>query len=134
MTGINGKNNKTKKNIVLFDKSISLEEINSIRNNKNSLIIATDFESFTILKENKIEQVPYDEFLTTDELCFYFVESQEFILGDVNGDLMLNVVDVVMLVDIILNNNSNNLSVDINQDCLINVTDIILLIDMILND
>ena len=50
MTGINGKNNKTKKNIVLFDKSISLEEINSIRNNKNSLIIATDFESFTILK------------------------------------------------------------------------------------
>ena len=35
MTGINGKNNKTKKNIVLFDKSISLEEINSIRYNKN---------------------------------------------------------------------------------------------------
>ena len=68
MTGINGKNNKTKKNIVLFDKSISLEEINSIRNNKNSLIIATDFESFTILKENKIEQVPYDEFLTTNEM------------------------------------------------------------------
>ena len=33
MTGINGKNNKTKKNIVLFDKSISLEEINSIKNN-----------------------------------------------------------------------------------------------------
>ena len=68
MTGINGKNNKTKKNIVLFDKSISLEEINSIRNNKNSLIIATDFESFTILKENKIEQTLYDEFLTTDEM------------------------------------------------------------------
>ena len=59
MTGINGKNNKTIKNIVLFDKSISLEEINSIRNNKNSLIIATDFESFTILKENKIEQEKY---------------------------------------------------------------------------
>ena len=68
MTGINGKNKKNKKNIVLFDKSISLEEINSIRNNKNSLIIATDFESFTILKENKIEQVPYDEFLTTNEM------------------------------------------------------------------
>ena len=69
MTGINGKNNKTKKNIVLFDKSISLEEINSIRNNKNSLISATDFESFTILKEKKIEQVPYDEFLTTNEMA-----------------------------------------------------------------
>ena len=68
MTGINGKNNKTKKNIVLFDKSISFEEINSIKNNKNTLIIATDFESFTILKENKIEQTLYDEFLTTDEM------------------------------------------------------------------
>ena len=68
MTGINGKNNKTKKNIVLFDKSISFEEINSIKNNKNTLIIATDFDSFTILKENKIEQILYDEFLTTDEM------------------------------------------------------------------
>ena len=54
-------------------------------------------------------------------------------LGDVNGDLMVNIVDVVALVDIILNTSSDNLSADVNQDGLINIVDVVMLIDMILN-
>ncbi|MBL77129.1 MAG: hypothetical protein CL763_09625 [Chloroflexi bacterium] len=68
MTGINGKINKTNENIVLFDNSISIEEINSIRNNKNSLIFATDFASFSTLKNNNIKQQSFDEFLTSEEM------------------------------------------------------------------
>jgi hypothetical protein len=80
-----------------------------------------------------IDNYDNSEFLTTDELCFYFGESEESILGDVNNDLMVNVVDVVMLVDIILNNNSDNFSADINQDGLVNVVDVVILVDIILN-
>ena len=68
MTGINGKINKNNENIVLFDNSISIEEINSIRNNKNSLIFATDFASFSTLKNNNIKQQSFDEFLTSEEM------------------------------------------------------------------
>ncbi len=57
----------------------------------------------------------------------------EELLGDVNGDLMVNIVDVVALVDIILNTSSDNLSADVNQDGLINIVDVVMLIDMILN-
>tara|TARA_Y100001970_G_scaffold103405_1_gene129744 strand:- start:3549 stop:3761 length:213 start_codon:yes stop_codon:yes gene_type:complete len=57
----------------------------------------------------------------------------EELLGDVNGDLMVNIFDVVVLVDIILNTSSDNLSADVNQDGLINIVDVVMLIDMILN-
>ena len=68
MTGINGKKNKTEKSIVLFDKSIAVEEIKSILKDTNSSIISLDFESFELLQKNNIDQKTYDEFLTTDEM------------------------------------------------------------------
>jgi hypothetical protein len=74
-----------------------------------------------------------NELIISDDQCIEVNTQNQGILGDINGDSMVNVVDVVMLVDIILNNNSDNFSADINQDGLINVTDIVLLIDLILN-
>ena len=68
MTGINGKKNKTEKSVVLFDKSIEVEEIKSILKDTNSSIISLDFESFELLQKNNIDQKTYDEFLTTDEM------------------------------------------------------------------
>ena len=68
MTGINGKKNKTEKSVVLFDKSIAVEEIKSILKDTNSSIISLDFESFELLQKNNIDQKTYDEFLTTDEM------------------------------------------------------------------
>ena len=68
MTGINGKKNKTEKSIVLFDKSIVVEEIKLILKDTNSSIISLDFESFELLQKNNIDQKTYDEFLTTDEM------------------------------------------------------------------
>ena len=68
MTGINGKKNKTEKSIVLFDKSIAVEEIKLILKDTNSSIISLDFESFELLQKNNIDQKTYDEFLTTNEM------------------------------------------------------------------
>ena len=55
------------------------------------------------------------------------------LLGDVNGDGVLNVLDVVSLVNIILNGDEYILSGDMNQDGTIDVLDIVTLVNTILN-
>jgi hypothetical protein len=52
------------------------------------------------------------------------------ILGDINGDDTINVLDVVILVNIILLGEENS-NADINQDGVINVLDIVTLINII---
>jgi len=54
------------------------------------------------------------------------------IIGDINGDGTINVIDIVMTVDLILNNNYDSVA-DINEDGLLNVLDVVILIDWILN-
>ena len=56
---------------------------------------------------------------------------QQAVLGDVNGDDTINVLDVVQLVNMILSND-NNSSGDINADGIINVLDIVQLVNLIL--
>ena len=56
---------------------------------------------------------------------------QQALVGDVNGDDMINVLDVVQLVNIILSND-NNSSGDINGDGTINVLDVVQLVNLIL--
>ena len=55
------------------------------------------------------------------------------LLGDVNGDGILNVLDVVTLVNIILNNDDYILAGDMNQDGALDVLDIVTLVNIILN-
>ena len=52
--------------------------------------------------------------------------------GDINSDTQINISDIVLLVEWILNENSNE-SGDINQDGLINITDVVMLVDLIVN-
>jgi predicted Rdx family selenoprotein len=54
------------------------------------------------------------------------------ILGDVNSDGIINVLDVVMIVNIVLNNEYNALA-DLNSDGTIDVLDIVQLVNIILN-
>ena len=67
----------------------------------------------------------------------YFVEAQSVLLGDLNQDATINILDVVMLVNIILGNaDSNNYTEqagDLNQDGMNNIQDIVMIINMILN-
>ena len=55
------------------------------------------------------------------------------LLGDVNGDGLLNVLDVVTLVNIILNNDDYILAGDMNQDGALDVLDIVTLVNIILS-
>ena len=55
------------------------------------------------------------------------------LLGDVNGDGVLNVLDVVTLVNIILNNDDYILEGDMNQDGALDVLDIVTLVNIILS-
>ena len=55
-------------------------------------------------------------------------------LGDVNYDGTLNVLDIVLLVNMILgSDNPDYDSADINSDGEVNVIDVVLLVNMILN-
>lgn len=55
------------------------------------------------------------------------------LMGDVNTDGLLNVLDVVVIVNLVLNEESYNELADMNNDDDINVQDIIVLINIILN-
>tara|TARA_R100000655_G_scaffold110038_1_gene167136 strand:+ start:4381 stop:8826 length:4446 start_codon:yes stop_codon:yes gene_type:complete len=57
----------------------------------------------------------------------------ESLLGDLNSDGTINVVDIVMLVNIILNGEEYNSVGDLNSDGTINVVDIVSLVSLILN-
>ena len=70
---------------------------------------------------------------TTYEECIIICENN-FSLGDLNGDSVINIIDIVQLVNIILNNQSYNTVGDLNFDNMINVIDIITLMNLILQN
>ena len=59
-------------------------------------------------------------------------EENQCIPGDINGDAVLNVLDVVLTVNMALNLDDQNDCADINSDDIINILDIVLLINLIL--
>ena len=66
------------------------------------------------------------------ELMFNVVQG-DFLIGDINSDGDVNVVDVVQLVNIVINN-SYSPSADLNNDQVANILDIVDLINIILAD
>ena len=66
-----------------------------------------------------------------------FIESN-YVIGDINEDNQLNILDIITLVDIVLNDNSINeqqlVNGDLNQDSQLNIFDIIIMITLIINN
>ena len=54
------------------------------------------------------------------------------LLGDVNGDGILDILDIIMMVGIILGNNPFSYSADMNSDGIVNILDVIALVNSIL--
>ena len=54
-------------------------------------------------------------------------------IGDINLDNTINVLDVVILVNIILGSSEETSNADINLDGIINVLDVVTLINLILS-
>ena len=76
-----------------------------------------------------------DDAAFIDDIIFPSVSSDSGgMMGDLNNDTTINVLDVVLMVNIILGEgNSSNIS-DMNMDGITNVLDIILLVNIVLGD
>ena len=57
---------------------------------------------------------------------------QQTILGDINGDLIINVQDIILLINLILSGQEND-AADLNSDGIVNVLDIVQIVNIILN-
>ena len=82
------------------------------------------------------ELVERDGFIIDDlELIVY--PNPEKIMGDINGDCLIDVSDVIELVDLIIQINSGTSGVsiiaDLNNDSHINVLDVVKLVNLIIN-
>ena len=71
-------------------------------------------------------------FKTKQKYGYDFFDNTGGLSGDVNGDEIINVLDIILTVNIILGTAEYNQSADINGDTVINVLDIVSLVNLIL--
>jgi len=80
----------------------------------------------------------YVDFIESSYSEIITIETENFMLGDVNGDLLINVVDIITVVNFIIGNDIPNdnefIASDINEDGFINVVDIVTLVNIILGN
>ena len=104
-------------------------------------IIAGNSQSINIIAQNTgLPDGTYAAYLnissnasSSSSYPIELVSLNNIIIGDINGDTLINVVDVVQLVNMALGEQTPNLSVgDINQDGIINVLDIVQIVSIIL--
>ena len=72
----------------------------------------------------------------TSEGGMYFLQFEDYIIGDINNDMIINIFDIVLLIEYILNEIEISIPLsylDINNDTHINIVDVILLVDLVLN-
>lgn len=62
-----------------------------------------------------------------------FCEDSEFMLGDLNGDQIINVLDVLRVIDIIMDSDYLEFA-DMNSDNIVNIQDVIYIVNIILNN
>jgi hypothetical protein len=74
-----------------------------------------------------IEFIPYQQ---GDE-DVYLGSEDNIILGDVNQDGILNILDVVIIVNQVLSN-EYNLIADVNEDGVVNVLDVVMMVNILL--
>ena len=64
---------------------------------------------------------------------FYPPNDLSILLGDVNYDQIINVVDIIFIVNSIIDDTEYNVIADLNEDGIINVVDIVAIVNIILN-
>ena len=75
----------------------------------------------------------YNAVIDIENAIFDYSDNYGFnLIGDLNNDFSVNILDVILVIDIILNSGFNQ-NADINSDNQINIQDIILLIDIIIS-
>ena len=75
----------------------------------------------------------YDAMIQIENAIFDFAEETDFtIIGDINSDGMINILDVVQVVNLILTNEYDD-NGDLNEDGIISILDLVQLINIIVN-
>ena len=75
----------------------------------------------------------YDAMIQIENAIFDFAEETDFtVIGDINNDGIINILDIVQVINLVLVNEYEESS-DLNEDGIINVLDIVQLVNMILN-
>ena len=90
-----------------------------------SLVTDENDISYIIINSNSSDP------LSVIPITITFIDNS--VVGDINGDEIINVLDVVIIVNLIVNNAEYNEDADLNDDGIINVLDIVLLVNLILN-
>ena len=70
--------------------------------------------------------------INTSEEIWNFFSQYTFNLGDINGNDIINILDVIETINLILQN-EYDVIVDMNNDQQVNILDIIQLVNIILN-
>ena len=99
----------------------------TLDNNDNYINI----DSFSNVNQVLIFNTNYNN-ITSNQISFTINLNHINLVGDLNYDGEINVVDAIIIVNMILNEQFDSLA-DLNEDEVINVMDIVLLVDMILN-
>ena len=106
------------------NNEFSLSDIN-LENNSISIDPFSNGNQVLIFNTN------YDN-IESNQISFTIDLDYTDLLGDLNYDGEINVVDAIIIVDMILDEQFDSLA-DINADESINIIDVVLLIDIILN-
>ena len=92
--------------------------------------------SFTAEFNSEVSNLYFEiepKFHAYDKKIYSFDVYRNQMIGDINLDNTINVLDVVILVNIILGNSEQTSNADINSDGIINVLDVVTLINIILS-
>ena len=106
--------------------------------NGNTLI--TDANSVRIIEVNPSGLIEWEYFFDgnsnmiprAQKYPIHIFESNNFILGDVNNDSLVNILDIVYTVNIVLGLNSFTNWADINSDGIVNILDVVSIVNIIL--
>ncbi len=101
-------------------------------------------ELFDELNYSDIQTIKLDQYMSggwnqydqniSDHRPVYMKISPNLLLGDVNIDGIINIIDVVMIVQIVIGNDEMLSNADFNEDGSVNIIDVVQLIQLIIGD
>ena len=91
------------------------------------------FGNIVILDPNMVYRYYGSDIDEIYNIIDQILEEEEWIIGDIDFNHIVNVQDIVLLVNFILGS-SYGFSADVNNDQIVNIQDIIILINIILNN